>query len=64
MAFPIMVPSQPNSANFGNSSKVEIPPEAINLDIWELQDPKSFIQFKRWAFQHSIFSNISTNNIL
>ena len=26
-----MVPSQPNSASLGNSSKVEIPPEAINL---------------------------------
>ena len=31
MAFPMIVPSQPNSANFGNSSKVEIPPEAISL---------------------------------
>ena len=26
-----MVPSQPSSANLGNSSKVEIPPEAINF---------------------------------
>ena len=26
-----MVPSQPISANLGNSSKVEIPPEAMSL---------------------------------
>ena len=30
----MIVPSQPNSANLGNSSKVEIPPDAINLIPW------------------------------
>ena len=41
MAFPMMVPSQPNSANLGNSLKVEIPPEAISFNLDSARFDKS-----------------------
>ena len=31
IAFPIITPSQPNVANLGSSSNIEIPPEAISF---------------------------------
>jgi hypothetical protein len=35
---PMIVPSQPNLAKSCNSSKVEIPPEAINFNLYFLQN--------------------------